>query len=243
MKILKPALFVVLLSLVLMPARAASTAPEVQYWPHPLVLNTIELSVVAEEWASSDTAQVIVGVDANLDAAGMDKLQTDVLASLQQMVASNEWRVTQFYRNQDQSGLEKVHVEAQARLPNTQLNNLRGKAEALSKPGIKYQLVDVQYTPSLSDKEALEERLRLKLYTRVKQELDQINKIYPKQNYYVHKIYFGKNGAVPTTRYKTAGSSEAPMMAAAPAPAGDNFSVGGKTVLTAWVVLAATVSE
>lgn len=225
-------------------ATSGAIAAETQsmHWPRAPRLNTIEFTVSAEEWATSDTAQVIVGVDANLNQAGMDKIQTDVLASLQQMVQSDQWRITQFDRSQDQSGLEKVHVEAQARLPNNQLNNLRSKAESFSKPGMKYQLIDIQYTPSLSDKEVLQERLRQKLYERIKQELDLVSKMYPKQQYYVHKVYFGQNGVTPQPRYKTTANEQTMMMAAAPG-SGENFSVNGKTVLNAMVVLAATIEE
>lgn len=217
-------------------AAFADTLPPAEHHP----LNKIEFALATEAWVTTDTAQVIVGVDANLDQAGMDKIQEQVLASLQEIVKSDQWRVSQFMRTQDQSGLEKVHMEAQARLPSNQINNLRTKAEGLSKPGIKYSIVDVQYTPSLADQEALQEKLRQNIYIRVKAELDLINKTYPEQNYRVHTIEFGQDGATPQPIFRSAKAENAApmMMAAANNP---SFTVSGKTVLNAWVVLATPV--
>ena len=185
---------VLTLSLILFSVGAMAEKPSLvqPVAPYPR-LNKIQFQVVAEQWVETETAKVIVSVDANVGQEALDKLQSDVVSNLNKLSKSS-WRMTQYRRNQDQSGLEKVHIELEARLPEAQLATLRSRAKSLSKPGIKYRVMNISYSPSVADTEAARETLRENLYKEIGAEIKELKSIYADQAYYVHSIQFVSDG-------------------------------------------------
>ena len=200
-------------------------------------LNKIQLQVSAEQWVTTKTAKVIVGVDASLDQGGLDKLQSDVIANLNKLAKDTQWRITTFDRNQEQSDLEKVHIEAEARLQEGGLTTLRAKAKELSKPGVKYSIIDIQYEPSLSEFEAVRNQLRQSLYKGVSDELASLNNMYPDQHYYVHQITFSSPSDQPTPQPMVRANL---MMAKG---TGADVSRSNNLVMVADVVVASSIAN
>ena len=151
-------------------------------------LNQITFIESAERWVVAEKALVTVSIDANLDQTGIGRLQDDIMAKLKALSSSTQWRITQNYRRQDQSGLESVHAEAQARLPESQLVGLRQQADKISKPGFKINVSGIEYRPTNAETEQVKRQVRNDLYEQVKTELDSINKMYPKQRYFVNQM-------------------------------------------------------
>lgn len=154
------------------------------------LLNRVTLQLRAEKWVTTQTAQVTVGVNAGVSDAGIEKMQGEVLAKLQQFSAQSEWHIVSFSRQQDKSGLESIQIVAQARLPQAELAALRTKAKSLSKPGETYTIDDVQFTPSDAEITQANNLLRGTIYQQAKAEIDALNHTYPEQKYYLHNVDF-----------------------------------------------------
>ncbi|MBY0378578.1 MAG: hypothetical protein K2Q33_08465 [Gammaproteobacteria bacterium] len=197
--------------------------------PYPS-LNHIHYVVQKEQWVMSDTARVIVSVNANLTDAALDHFQDKMNQNLTTLAKNVAWHITQFNRNQDSSGLEQVSAQAEARIPNTALAGLRVKADKISQPGIKYQIVDIQYGPSDEDIQKAKDTLRQKVYAAIDDEIRSLNKLY-RQQFFVNNIDFDLKPLAPP-----------PMPTLMRVAGGDtNVPVNQKLILQADVVLAAKV--
>ena len=120
----------------------------------------------------------------------MGSVQADVVNKLKQLSDKGEWHVVSFNRQLDQSGLERVQISAQARLPQSELSGLRDKAKKISKPGETYTIDNVLFKPSDEEIQQANTSLRADLYHQAKNEIDALNIIYPNQKYYLYSIDF-----------------------------------------------------
>jgi hypothetical protein len=195
------------------------------------LLNRVSLRLNAEQWLMSKTSMVTVGISASVNDAALDKIQDDVIKKLNQL-AKGDWHITTFDRSQDQSGLESVRMQAQARLAGSALPGFRDRAKALSKPGETYTLDNIQFTPSEDEVRDANTALRANIYAQAKDELDRVNKMYPDQKYYIHEVNFISD-LVPVPMPQNVMS-----MAVRAGNGGGNLAVGDKLVLNATVVLA-----
>ncbi|MCD6045256.1 MAG: hypothetical protein K0R48_419 [Gammaproteobacteria bacterium] len=202
--------------------------------PYPS-LNHVHYVVQKEQWVVSDSARVIVAVNANLTDEALDQFQGKMNKSLDTLAKNASWHVTQFNRNQDSSGLEQVSAQAEARIANSALAGLRARADKLSSPGTKYSIVDIQYGPSDEDIQKAKDTLRQAVYGSIAEEIRSLNKLY-KQDFFVNSVDFDLNSSiVPPPQ---------PMLmrvAAADVSNNGNVPVNQKLVLQADVILAAKV--
>ncbi len=196
------------------------------------LLNKVTLQLKAEKWVTTKTADVIVGVNASVSDAGIEKIQNQVLGQLQQLSSLGEWHIVSYTRQQDKSGLESIQITAQARLPQSELAALRGKAKAMSKPGATYTIDDVQFTPSDEELTQANVALRGLIYQQAKMEIDALDKLYPDQKYYVYRIDFNMMPAPMPMAMYSAKSMNVAAAAAAP------LNVGNKIDMIASVTLA-----
>jgi hypothetical protein len=160
------------------------------------VLNDVIYQTTAEQWVTTQTAEVIVDVNATLNEEQLADAHTDILSKLDEL-AKSDWHITQFNRNPNESGLEQLLVEAQTRLPETALSDLREKAKKLSKPGETITIQNIAFEPTTAEIEAVRAQLRTQIYTQVQNELAQLNKMYPNQHYAIHQLSFNGNGPTP----------------------------------------------
>jgi hypothetical protein len=191
------------------------------------VINQVDYQTSAEGWVSSQTAEVVVNVSASLTEDQLAKAHEDILGKLNS-IAKTDWHITQFNRNANQSGLEQLQVEANARLPESALINIRSEAKKISKEGETFTITDINFVPTLADTISVRETLRSQIYQQVQTELATLNKMYPAQHYAVHQINF-REDMIP-----------APQMRAMVATASENapLNVQNKLVLAANVSLA-----
>lgn len=196
-----------------------------------LLLNKVSFPLKVEKWVTTKTAEVIVGVNAAVSDAGIEKIQGQVLGQLMQLSALGEWHIVRYMRQQDKSGLESIQIIAQSRLPQSELNGLRDKAKAISKPGNTYTIDNVAFTPSDDEITQANVQLREMIYQQAKMEIDAINKIYPEQKYYLHHIEFNSAPSImPMAAMEM--RSQVAVVTAAP------LNVGNKMELNASVVIA-----
>ncbi|HAT6830463.1 TPA: hypothetical protein JBI63_05875 [Legionella pneumophila] len=196
-----------------------------------LVLDKIFFQVSAKKWVTTQTAILNVNINATLSNADLVKARADIMDSLNK-IAKGEWHLVQFDRSQDSSGLEKLYVQAQARVDQSALTNIYQNAKSVSKPGAKYEISGVEFKPSLEETQIVRAKIREQLYQQVNDEIDRMNKAYPKQNYSVSNLVFFEGDNIPQQpRAYQAKEMNALAMAAAPAP----LTVSNELILTAMV--------
>ncbi len=200
------------------------------------LLNKVVLKLSSEQWVATKTALVTIGINASVSESDLDKIQDQVLKKVSEFSSQGEWHIVSFDRNEDQSGMEKIRISAQARLPASALTTLREKAKAMSKPGETYTLDNVQFVPSEDELRAANTLLRSNIYQQAKEELDRLNKLYPDQKYYVHNVDFvGLLEPIPQPILPQNAFVQMRVVGAAASP----LAVGDKLELSATVVLAA----
>lgn len=162
----------------------------------------IELQLQAEEWVNTNAALVTISADATLDKNN-DFMQTraQLLQKFSELAGNNNgsitWNITTFNTSQSDSGLEQIHVEAQARLSENKLLTLRTKTKEMSKPGLTLRLLSIDFSPSLDELEKAKAQLRAVIYNEAKSEAARINKVYPEQKYVLRSISFQPTATPP----------------------------------------------
>lgn len=199
------------------------------------LLNKVTLQLQAEQWVTTKTALVDVGINAAVTDQGIEKIQANVLQKLNQLSDKGEWHILSFNRQLDKTGLESVQITAQARLPQAELGNLRGKAKSISKPGEAYNIDNVQFTPSEDELREANVALRNTIYQQAKAEIDTLNKVYTDQKYYLHQINFAvQSPIVPMPMMNAMAMEKMAVRSVAP------LVIGNKAQLFATIELAST---
>lgn len=199
---------------------------------HGLKPDKIMYRLTEEQWVKTQQAQVRIGISASLNQAGLAQARKSLLANLNR-IATADWHITRFDRMQDSSGLERLTVVAQARLPEAQLVNLRRQAKVVSKPGEAYTIESIDFTPSLAEINTARAQLRERLYRQVNAEIARLNSMYPQKHFSVHRINF--------TPYRMAHSratTKQAMLLSVMPEVGSAMNVSSKVQITALVVLA-----
>ena len=205
-------------------------------------LNYVAFTVTAERWVTAKDALVTMGIDANLNEADLSTLQKDVMAKLKNLNQQAKWRITQNYRRQDQSGLEKVHIEAQVRLTELQLTGLREAANKLSKPGFKVNVLNIEYRPTNAEIETVKSQAREDLYQSIKTEIERLAQIYPNQIYYIHQLTITEDNIAPLPRPKLATVDTTGFIVAPPSEQ-ENLGISRSIKLNARVVLGSQIAN
>ena len=201
--------------------------------PPQLVLDKIVFQISAKQWVTTQSALLGVSINVTLNGADMVKARADIMDRLNK-IAKGSWNLTEFERSQDSSGLEKLYVQAQARVDQTALTDIYKNAKAVSMPGAKYEISSVEFKPSFDETQTVLAKVREQLYQQVNDEIARMNKAYPAQNYSVSNMMFisGDNSSQP--RPYQAKEMNTVFAAAAQAPQ-PSVSVSNELVLTAVV--------
>lgn len=197
----------------------------------PPPVNQIQMQLTLEQWAKTLTAKVIVNVAAMLNQGGLATTQRTINTKLNRISDKAEWHITNFNRYKDSSGLERVNISAEARLPESELPTLRSRAEKISKPGEKFTIGSVDFSPSLADVERTKQELREKMYQQIHAELARVNKNYGEQKFFVHGVNF-----IPGVQPVPMQKMQARMYTTAEAaPSSSALTISDKVVVTAVV--------
>lgn len=206
--------------------------------------SNVMMQLQAEDWVTTQSADVTVMIDAALDKAGAIEMRNQINTKLSSLV-NVPWHITYFDTSKNAAGLDELHVEATARVPENFITGLHDKAKDLSKPGITFGVSRIDFTPSLAEFENMRGMLRAKLYIAAKDEVARINKAYPEQKYHLQSISFQDSSVMPPMPYatnmvKAAGIPRA-ALAVAKGTVADNASavlaVSTKIQMTATVTL------
>lgn len=204
----------------------------------PMVLDKVMFQVSEKQWVTTHTALLSVTINMTLKSPDLVKARDDIMGSLNK-VAKGEWHILAFDRSQDSSGLEKLYVQAQARVDQSALTDIYKNAKSVSVPGAQYDISSVEFKPSLQEVQMVRAKIRDALYQRVNEEMARINKANPNQNYSINKLMFLEGAGVPAPRaYQAKEMNVALMSADISAP----VSVSNELTLTA-VVEAASIRK
>lgn len=154
------------------------------------ILPQITLQLTAEQWVSTQTANVSVALDALLNKEQLSKAQDNFQAALKKIAPEGVWHITEFSRSAGKTNLEQLHAVAEARLPESALAGLRERATAQNSEGQTYTVQDIIYTPTTAEISAAQAQLRAQIYDQAKAELNRLNAVYPKPGYNLYNINF-----------------------------------------------------
>lgn len=205
-------------------------------FPLEVPLDKIAFQVSAKQWVTTKTALLSVNVNATLTDSDIVKTRTEIMDTLGK-IAQGEWHLLQFDRSQDSSGLEKLYVQAQLRVDQSNLTNIYKTAKDLSKPGANYEIGSIDFKPGLDEVQAVQAQLREALYQKANDELARMNKVYATQHYTINNLVFIDGDSPPPVMPMAkmqAQEANYTMMAAA-APAGGSIAVSNELTLSAIV--------
>lgn len=196
-----------------------------------LVLDKVFFQLSAKQWVTTQMAILSVNINVTLNNADLVRARADIMDSLNK-IAKGDWHLVAFDRSQDNSGLEKLYVQAQVRIAQTALTDIYQNAKSVSMPGAKYEVSGVEFKPGLEETQAIRTKIREQLYLQVNEEISRMNKAYPSQNYSVSNLVFveGENPPLQARTYQ-AKEMNTMVMPAAAVP----LTVSNELVLTAMV--------
>lgn len=198
-------------------------------------LDKVMFQISAKQWVSTQSALLTVNVNATLNNADLVKARSDIMDHLNK-IAIGEWHVTRFDRSQDSSGLEKLYVEAQTRVPQSSLTSIYQNAKGVSRPGATYSINGIEFKPDLQEIQQVKAQLREKLYQQVNDEMSRLNKTYSSQHYTVNQLLV-IDGDMPQQTDLQSKRMNVEMLAAA-APMAAPVAVSNELVMSALVVAA-----
>lgn len=195
--------------------------------PPRMLLDKVSFQITAKQWISTQTALLSVSVNATLNNANLVKARNDIMERLNK-IAKAQWHLIDFNRSQDNSGLEKLVVSAQARVEQSALTDVYANAKSVSIPGAQYKVTGIEFKPSLGETQAVRITIREELYKQVQEEMARLNKVYPTQNYTLNHLTFEEGDYAPPSprAYK------ANAMSAGAGPGG-SLNVSNELIMTA----------
>lgn len=192
---IKIATIITALSILTSPVAFADTPLAELMQKHPShkasdVLNQITFPLAAEQWVNTTSAKVTVGINATLKEAQIAQLRTNTLKKLEQLLPKANWNITRFERTEDSSGLVKIQVDAETRVPEASISAVQEQAKKLSTEGETYRILNVDFSPDLTEISQAKSTLRAKLFKDATDELNRLNAATSGPKYYLHDIVF-----------------------------------------------------
>lgn len=152
-------------------------------------MRTITLPLAAQTWATSNTANVTLSVDASSNNLQMSALQTEMQKKLTQ-IANADWHITQVNRGQSQSGLVEVNWQVQARVPVDAVATVDANVKKMSVSGLQFNLMSTDYSPSFAEMQQAQMNLHTAIYAEAEQAMAQANKSFSGAHYQISQITF-----------------------------------------------------
>ncbi|MFN4090370.1 MAG: hypothetical protein ACK4QW_15180 [Alphaproteobacteria bacterium] len=210
--------------------------------PFPPPPDQIVLQLQAEGWIETRTAKLVASVEIVL-AGEQAVQQTGRVPPVLNELAQGDWRVTRSDRSRDASGLERWRITAEVRLPETAMGGIYDRARQLSKPGQQLEVHEVDFSPTLAERETTAAGLRAEIYRRAAEEASETAKVWPDRGFRVQRVDFA-GVAHPRPMYRQqAMRADAPQAMMAASPEAGDMGVSERMVLTATVVLAAPAPD
>jgi hypothetical protein len=201
------------------------------------------LDLAAENWVTTQTARVVVTVEAAVSNATAGTARADMTKAVES-VTKADWRLTNFNRTQDQTGMERWSAQFEARVNEPQLSGLNDNAKKASKAGMQLSVAAIDFSPTLAEMQTAYGQLRTQIYKDANDQLAALNAAFPGRSYRIETINFtGSNenpGPVPMPMVMRGyGGMKASVMAENAAPALPPMERSEKLTLAARLIFAA----
>ncbi len=210
------------------PALAEETKPD----------DIVAFDLSAEDWVTTKTAHVTVNVEAAVSATNAGSMREDMAKAVGD-AAKGDWRLTNFTRTQDSTGLEHWSVSFDSRLPESALNSLPDSLKKASKAGMQMSVGDIDFSPTLDETEATRAGLRARLVKNAVEQVATLNTSLPGRSYRIAQIAFDSAGAIVEPRILKRPMMMSAMAVSAPSSEGAGQEHAQKMTMTAHVVYAA----
>jgi len=200
----------------------------------------IVLRLESEGWVETQTARVVAVVQTVIAGDSAQSEARGVPAILEDLAAKGDWRVVHFDRRRDASGLERWRITAETRLPEAALAGLYDRAKSISKPGRQVDVVQIDFTPTLAEREETAARLRADIYRRARAEAEAVAVIWPQRGFRVQRVDFDSDGGQPRPMPVLRTMAASPSAERTDFAGGESNPVTERMVVGAVVVLAAS---
>ncbi|MDD3372016.1 MAG: hypothetical protein PHE27_09360 [Alphaproteobacteria bacterium] len=174
--------------------------------------DTISYDIYAEDWVTTKTARVLLGVEAAVSDQNSGSMRAD-MAKAVNAAAKADWRMTNFYRSQDKTGLERWSLLFEARLSEADLGGLADDAKKASKAGMQVRVENIDFSPSREEVETARAALRVRIYKDVAEQLKELNAALPGRSYRISQIAFEHDMPMPNALFRV-GKAMAEMASA-----------------------------
>lgn len=195
-------------------------------------LDKIIFPLSAQQWLNTDTAVLSVNLNVTLNNSDIVQARKEIMANLSK-ICVGEWHIMQFKRSQDNSGLEKLFVQARIRAAQNNLNAVFQHAKAVSKPGATYEIANIEFIPSFEDIQKLKAKLREIIYQQAQYELNKINQIYSTQKYSLYSLKIIEHTPIAQPQALPLAAQNTMLMRASPSNDASSMAVGNKITLHA----------
>jgi uncharacterized protein YggE len=212
-----------------LPARAQDSLPP----PDQVVLNVTE-----EAWVETETARVIAQIKTLITNAAAGDAAANPTAILDK-VGLGQWHITGSYRQQTDTGYEQLLITAETRLAQSKLPGIYERAKAASEKGRTVQVLAIDFSPSLDEREATAAKLRQAIYARAAAEAKAVSAQFPDQGFRVHQVQFQGGPGVPVPMPARSVRAKTMMLQADAGGAESGQQVSERLTLSATVVIAA----
>jgi len=151
-------------------------------------LSRVSFSLETEVWIKAKTVRVVVGISMLGKESELLNMKGEALKELEK-VLETEWKITGYRRQKDSSGLIRLNLRVETRIKENRLAGIFGKIKELSREGMQFRIVNLDFSPSVEEIEKAKSRGRAKIYGMVLNEAKSISKIYGKE-FNIIKIEF-----------------------------------------------------
>ena len=204
------------------------------------VQDQVVLSLQEEGWVTTNSADVRVYFNIVQQKETADELKKEILAALANLAPKAEWYILSSRESKDQTGLNRWNVSANARVAESVIAGLQGKAESISRPGFKMGITQIDFSPTLDETNALKANLRSRIYTKAKEEAERLSKAIGGTAYQIRMVNFNPNFvAQPAPMYKDMAMQRvsSTMESSGGSGGGSKMPVSEKHSLTATIIL------
>ena len=155
----------------------------------------VVLKLQTEGWVTTETAEVGIQFNVVQQKESAGEIRQEILDKLKKLASDTNWHVTSSRQSKDQTGLNRWHVSAEARIAEKHVASLYDVAEKVSRPGFKASVSYVSFSPSFEERQALMSDLRTKIYKLAADEALRLNKSFEGAKYRVRMVDFLPAGA------------------------------------------------
>lgn len=138
-------------------------------------MSEVSVDITAEEFIISETAKLSFSATFAMTDPTLDA-KAEVLEAAKQ-ISDGDWYITGLNRNEDSSGIETVSYSLNVRIKDSGVGPIKGKIKAVNRPGLKFALLNTDYSPTRDQIAQGNKSLRRKVYEKANEELTVLNEV------------------------------------------------------------------